>query len=161
MGCVSFNCEKFYDCKHVWDDGASVDWANMSFGKVDEYGGEVEYYCGECGNYAKFEQIDDGIYKNMDNLIFSGGYNDVFPQASPCLICGEFVLADNPTVVCDKCRKAVMRVRKATDEELDHFISLKGVFLDKNRSEMSENDKKSVGKRISEAVKRTKKYKKE
>lgn len=79
---------------------------------------KYNYHCPHCGSYGYTFCSD--IFCDTKGAQFEPTPVEVESLASSCLICGELVpvsLFDNSPKVCEKCKKAVLKVRKMLEEK--------------------------------------------
>ena len=83
---------------------------------LTSYPPQYNYYCKHCGTHG-YTWCDDVVYSE------SGAEIDTDNQVvlTTCLICGETTSIPakpdyNKNVVCDKCKKAVLKIRAMEDQ---------------------------------------------
>lgn len=94
-------------------------------------------YCDMCIGGNKFEYAGGPMYKAGDKILYEGkereilsdsisikeekrSFDEIIDFSVSCLICGESVPIENPRdypKICEKCKEAVMFVRRATDDQ--------------------------------------------
>ena len=81
---------------------------------------KYNYHCPHCNNsgYAYSNELFSYIITTDAQY----GSNPTVPiiETAPCLICGEPVpvsMWENHAKICDKCKKAILKVRKMFEEE--------------------------------------------
>lgn len=94
-------------------------------------------YCDMCIGGNKFEYAGGPMYKAGDKILYEGkereilsdsisikeekrSFDEIIDCSVSCLICGESVPIENPRdypKICEKCKEAVMFVRRATDDQ--------------------------------------------
>ena len=94
-------------------------------------------YCDMCIGGNKFEYAGGPTYKAGDKILYKEkeheilsdsisiekeqrSFDEIVNLSTSCLICGESVLMENPRdypKICEKCKEAVMFVRRATDDQ--------------------------------------------
>ena len=94
-------------------------------------------YCDMCIRGNKFEYAGGPMYKAGDKILYEGkereilsdsisikteqrSFDEIVNLSTSCLICGEPVPIENPRdypKICEKCKEAVMFVRRATDDQ--------------------------------------------
>ena len=86
---------------------------------LTSYPPQYSYYCPHCEERG-FILCSEAYYetKSFDNLETLPDLSDQL--ATPCLICGEPVpvsILDNHSKICEKCKKAILKVRKMIEED--------------------------------------------
>lgn len=86
---------------------------------LTSYPPQYNYYCKHCGTYGytycdNVVRCEGGVKVDTDNRVI----------LTTCLICGETVAIPavpnyDKTVVCDKCKKAVLKIRAMEDQVND------------------------------------------
>ena len=81
---------------------------------------KYNYHCPHCNNsgYA----YSNELFSYVITTDAQYGSNPTVPiiETAPCLICGEPVpvsMWENHAKICDKCKKAILKVRKMFEEE--------------------------------------------
>lgn len=94
-------------------------------------------YCDMCIGGNRFEYAGGPMYKAGDKILYEGkereilsdsisikeekrSFDEIIDFSVSCLICGESVPIENPRdypKICEKCKEAVMFVRRATDDQ--------------------------------------------
>ena len=80
---------------------------------------KYNYYCPHCGEHG-YVYCSEAYYetKSFDSLEILPDLSDQL--ATPCLICGGPVpvsILDNHSKICEKCKKAILKVRKMLEED--------------------------------------------
>jgi hypothetical protein len=80
---------------------------------------QYNYYCPHCGEHG-FISCSEAYYetKSFDSLETLPDLSDQL--ATPCLICGDPVsvsILDNHSKICEKCKKAILKLRKMLEED--------------------------------------------
>jgi hypothetical protein len=86
---------------------------------LTSYPTQYSYYCGHCGHHG-YTFCDAVVYCENDTEIDTD--NQVI--LTTCLICGETITIPakpnyNKNVICDKCKKAVLKIRAMEDQVND------------------------------------------
>lgn len=90
-----------------------------TFAVLTSYPPQYNYHCPHCG-YHGFTLCNATFTKPTH--IINGSFSAKF--LVPCLICGEktelpatLTLTSNEVVICDKCKKAILKVRKMLEDK--------------------------------------------
>ena len=80
---------------------------------------KYNYHCPNCGEHG-YIYCSEAYYetKSFDNLETLPDLSDQL--ATPCLICGDPVpvsILDNHSKICEKCKKAILKLRKMLEED--------------------------------------------
>ena len=86
---------------------------------LTSYPPQYNYYCPHCHHHG-YTWCDDVVTREQDTEIDTDNQTIL----TTCLICGETTTIPakpnyNKNVVCDKCRKAVLKLRKLTEDTDD------------------------------------------
>ena len=109
----SFESEKaFTKCPHC-GNYAKVDTSMVLTSNPPQY----NYYCEHCGHsgYTKCSDVERGGWLEIPKVS-----NPETLLAAPCLVCGESVpvsILDNHSKICEKCKKAILKVRKMIEDK--------------------------------------------
>lgn len=110
---VSFPCPK---CGKTAEADVSV--------ILTSYLGQYSYYCPYCGAHGSVlcSEVDNyQLGKKVWEIIDESINEPVELQAdTKCIICGEPVkisMRDNHSKICEKCKKAVLKLRKMLEDE--------------------------------------------
>ena len=81
---------------------------------------QYNYYCPHCDNQG-YVLCGEVFYDTKATPISSPKYAPIEPcMVTSCLICGEPVsvsMWENHSKICDKCKKAILKLRKMTEDE--------------------------------------------
>ena len=87
---------------------------------IYHHSSKYNYICPHCNNsgYA----YSNELFSYVITTDAQYGSNPTVPiiETAPCLICGEPVpvsMWENHAKICDKCKKAILKLRKMFDEE--------------------------------------------
>ena len=80
---------------------------------------KYDYYCPHCGEHG-YVYCSEAYYetKSFDSLETLPDLSNQL--ATPCLICGDPVpvsILDNHSKICEKCKKAILKLRKMLEED--------------------------------------------
>ena len=82
---------------------------------------QYNYHCPHCDKYG-YVLCNEVFYEDTKEVQIETIPIPTEPigLAAPCLICGDTVIVsiwDNHSKICEKCKKAVLKVRKMLEEE--------------------------------------------
>ena len=86
---------------------------------LSSYPGQYDYYCPHCGAHGSVLCSEVDGYRFKQNVWDAIGSPRLF--GIKCIICGEEIILNldenkNQILVCEKCKKAVLKVRKMLEE---------------------------------------------
>lgn len=76
------------------------------------------YHCPHCGEHGYIYCSE--VFYDTKVAQFETSPLEINSLATPCLICGEPVpvsMLDNHSKICEKCKKAILKLRKMLEED--------------------------------------------